>query len=188
MAQLSSFASQGESGLLGYYSFLESKGYSYASLAKGVVTGDTPSGAIARQFASNVAQITGADTNGLSYTEMTAISVALMEADLAARSAWIIGHNGTDLDYQAARDYHVDVFDNIGLSPTAWTPFVPLEYSGLSAEGKQEAWEFLVSQSDGGDAEFLLGLGAGAATYDAAGIPPAFMLAFPNWGIYKVAA
>jgi hypothetical protein len=74
MDQLQSFKNQGESGLLGYYSFLESKGYSYATLAKGVVTGDSPSGAIARQFASNVAQITGADTNGLSYTEMTLVS------------------------------------------------------------------------------------------------------------------
>ena len=57
ITQLGVFKNKQVDGLLDYYSLLEGKGYLYAGLAKGVVTGDTPAGATARKFASNVALI-----------------------------------------------------------------------------------------------------------------------------------
>mgnify|MGYP000308847650 CR=1 FL=1 len=55
ITQLQTYANQGTiTGVLNYYTLLESKGYDYATLAKVVVLDNTPAGSTARVFAENL--------------------------------------------------------------------------------------------------------------------------------------
>ena len=165
-AQLAIYSSQGASGLLNYYDLLINKGYQYGSLARGVVTGDTPSGAVARQFANNIAILSNSHPGGLDSLDFQNIAVRLMEADFAAREAlFLSGERDVTLDYRSHEVNHTVVFDEFGLPSYAWTPFVPIEAGNESEIDRQIAWERFLNNSDGADFEFLLGLRTAGAVF-----------------------
>ncbi len=104
---LESYANAGNR--VAYYSLLASKGYSYATLALGVVQNNTVSGVTAR----NYAEVVAAENNLTIDWEL--LSVDLMRADLLARSdIFLSGEANLTLGYDRIQSYHNSVFVNSG--------------------------------------------------------------------------
>ncbi|QQM33128.1 hypothetical protein JET14_22010 (plasmid) [Martelella lutilitoris] len=108
---------------VGYYTYLEDHGFSYAGLALGVVEQDTVSGRFAVAFMTQRATELGIT---LTSDLIEAIGVDLMNADLDAREA----SGGEVLKYDVIWRYHTQTFEFHGLDADAWTANSLLQVSG----------------------------------------------------------
>lgn len=132
---------------IAYYSLLAEFGDIYGKLALAVVNNDSGGGASANYFITAQAQLDG---NPLTSGELATISMQLMQADFAARSA----ANGAELGYAQIQAYHQQVFQINGLTASAWTANFPLNYLG-TVEEKQQLWTTLINSGSFGSASAI---------------------------------
>lgn len=143
-----------------YYQTLEDWGYDYGRLAGDVVTSGSVGGRMANAFLAEM----GVRHEGSLSTPVwidrpkaTAISVALMEADFAARSATNSPSRlGYELSSAVIEQYHAETFAEFGLSEEAWTAEVPLrlaeKYPSLlgnfssGTEAREYLWQTMQSE------------------------------------------
>ena len=119
--------SDGVNNRIAYYDYLDSKGYQYGGLARGVVDSSTFSGRIANAFLATSASIDG---NSINLTQASKISYELMVADFNARAAEV-RDQGFSNTLPAIQHYenHRIVFENNGLNVGNWTAAEPIEYA-----------------------------------------------------------
>lgn len=121
-----------------YYTALSEFGLTYGDLALGVVLNDTTSGASANAY---FLQTASDEVGTVSFDQLATISLELMQADFARRSAL----GGADLSVDDIQNYHQAVFQSVaGVSPDAWTPNIYLDSFSTSTE-RQTAWNNMIS-------------------------------------------
>ena len=134
-------ALQAAGDVVGYYTYLENKGYDYARLARGVVRNDTFNGKIANTFLQNKA-----DELGIAI-DLSAINKRLMEEDFTARKLLVDNSSPLiELPVPTIRDYHTSVFAEFGLAPQAWTAYTPTVVARASDE--EALWDELLAAGD----------------------------------------
>ncbi|WP_322013479.1 hypothetical protein [Paraburkholderia sp. J12] len=148
LSTLTSLKDQLASGdIAGVYTYLQSQGYAYAGLAKGVDLDNTVSGSTAIEFLG----LSGAQTgHPVSDAELGTIKLDLAKAYVnslivqATNSA--NGMATTDLTSRQAWDIHNQVFESLGLSDDVWTLNTP--FSVLNDADRETLWQQIL-KSDG---------------------------------------
>lgn len=161
------------------YDELAAQGYRYATLANGVVKGDTFSGRIALEFLGKTAESQG---RPLSEEAVDAVRMAMAIAYLDTLSLQFSDPTALvtrDIVADEAWKFHTDVFQNQGLGADAWTlnlPFVLLE-----AEARQAYWDAVLDSAGDFEKEVLIGMATNFIVKQAAVDPFAPIEAEEAW-------
>lgn len=108
LTKLQNYAATGDR--YDYWSLLASLGDKYAQLALEVVTGDSPDGFIANNYAASYAPSGSGLADAGSVQAWWPVGVELMQADLVARqNAIATGQNPLNLSFQTIEGYHASV-------------------------------------------------------------------------------
>lgn len=138
------------------YDELAARGYQYATLANGVVKGDTFSGRIALEFLEKTAE---AQKHALSEEAVDAIRMSMANGYLDTLS-WQFSNAPAlvtrDILADEAWKFHAAVFKNQGLGPDAWTLNQP--FTLMDAEARQIYWTFVLNSAGDFTKEVPLGL------------------------------
>ncbi|WP_404479230.1 cadherin domain-containing protein [Novosphingobium sp. BL-52-GroH] len=126
-----------------YYTLLGQMGYKYGSLAKDVALGSGINGAVANQYARQVAQARGVR---LTEAQWKNLSVDLMRADWDLRESLTVGST-QDLRWDQYREYHRTTFAKYGLPAETWTAEIPLGGTGSVLESSRMWQAMLDAQS-----------------------------------------
>lgn len=110
---------------IAYYSYLEGKGFTYGTLALGVVENNTVRGQIANNYAESVAAAHGIDFS-VGSEDWKKMQWNLMQNDWDARNTL----GGAELGWSGYNDAHADAFGDVGLPANTWTANVPLVHLG----------------------------------------------------------
>ena len=145
----------GVQGVIRTYSDLLSKGYNYAGWAKGVAEaeGMTWSSLPKGETTGRAAVMFMKDSSGQTFSEqkLNQIRVGMAEGYLNFLQS-NIGKPPRDVRFDEMRDFHRDVFREIGLSINNWTLETPMKLIGRY-EGKQkqeEIWQKLLATRGSG--------------------------------------
>ena len=148
----------------GYYQALADAGYDYGRLALGVVDNLTLNGRLANAFQYNKGQELNNPVN-VTGELSEKIGLDLMWADLDARKAALNEKGGINLTVSDIRDYHIEIYEQNGLPPEAWTTYAPsvlIGEAGEKYENEDAWWSELLSTDDG----FWPRLSEGVSTSD----------------------
>ena len=109
---------------INFYNQMQQAGYSYAGWAKGVADGSTTTGRAALDHMQTVAEqelgrkLTDAEINDI-RTEMAQGYQNAMRDNFK-------DNKYEDVDFQQTKDFHLNTFDNHGLTENAWTLTTPM--------------------------------------------------------------
>ena len=138
------------------YDELAARGYRYATLANGVVKGDSFSGRIALEFLEKTAEEVG---HPLSEEALDAIRLAMASAYLDTLGLQMNGSATSvtrDILADEAWKFHAVVFQAQGLDPDAWILNLPFKL--MEAEARQAYWAAMLNSAGDIAKEVLLGL------------------------------
>jgi hypothetical protein len=156
------------------YSVLKRDGYNYATLANGVVTGTSMSGAAAMNFMRLTARESGRsiDENQIFY--------AMVDGYLGALSRQLVSQGviNRDINHQEAWELHNKVFSKFGISPDAWT--LNSVFKIMPSDSVREAyWQETLASAGNPGAELLMAFRTQTfmATASVIGTPEAKLIA-----------
>jgi len=138
------------------YDELSLRGYRYATLANGVVKGNSFSGRIALEFLKKTAE---AQARPLSEAELAAIRLVMANVYLDTLGLQLTSSMAQvtrDIKADEAWKFHTAVFQHQGLGPDAWTLNQP--FTLMEAEARQIYWESVLNSAGIFEKEVLLGL------------------------------
>jgi hypothetical protein len=138
------------------YDELSLRGYQYATLANGVVKGNSFSGRIALEFLGKTAE---AQARPLSEAKLAAIRLDMANAYLDTLGLQLnspMTQISRDISADEAWKFHTAVFQYQGLGPDAWTLNLPFMLMDIDA--RQVYWESVLNSAGIFEKEVLLGL------------------------------
>jgi len=133
------------------YGMLKHDGYAYATLANGVVSGTSMSGAIAMNFMRLTALESGIHLDEkLIFNAMAEEYLAVLSRQLKTQ-----GFISRDINHQEAWELHNKVFTKFGISPDAWT--LNSVFKMMPSDSVREAyWQETLASAGNAGAELLM--------------------------------
>lgn len=133
------------------YGVLQRDGYSYATLANGIVTGTSISGGAAMNFIRLTAQESG------NTIDENQIFNAMVDGYLGALSKQLVSQRAVnrDISHQEAWEFHSKVFSKFGISPDTW--ILNSVFKIMPSDSIREAyWQETLASAGNPGAELLM--------------------------------
>ena len=145
ISTLKAWVGQGRDGIERAYSYLKERGYTYSSLALGVLKSDTLAGAAALSFMQRSAEQQGVNMPKDTERKINAVLAMGYLTALESQIGNGIGEVTRDITGIEAWEFHNRGFKEHGLSPDTWTlntPFsILMKHGGEAAVEK--AWQHM---------------------------------------------